>query len=55
MLDVDGTLVQRAGDEIHVQPGAPEVLARIRASGRPLVLFTNGSHAPPETFPMIVA
>lgn len=50
VLDVDGTLVHRAGDEIHVQRGAPEVLAKIRASGRPLVLFTNGSHAPPETF-----
>ena len=50
VLDVDGTLVQRAGATLHVQPGAPEVLARIRASGRPLALFTNGSHAPPETF-----
>lgn len=50
VLDVDGTLVHRAGEEVHVQPGAPEVLEKIRASGRPLVLFTNGSHAPPETF-----
>jgi HAD superfamily hydrolase (TIGR01450 family) len=50
VLDIDGTLVHRAGDEVHVQPGAVEVLARIRASGRPFVLFTNGSHAPPETF-----
>jgi len=50
VLDVDGTLVHRAGDEVHVQPGAPEVLAKIRASGRPLAIFTNGSHAPPETF-----
>jgi HAD superfamily hydrolase (TIGR01450 family) len=50
VLDVDGTLVHRAGEEVHVQPGAPEVLAKIRASGRPLVIFTNGSHAPPETF-----
>lgn len=33
-----------------MQPGAAEVLGKIRASGRPLVLFTNGSHAPPETF-----
>jgi HAD superfamily hydrolase (TIGR01450 family) len=49
VLDVDGTLVHRAGQEIHVQPGAREVLARIRASGRPLALFTNGSHAAPET------
>ena len=50
VLDVDGTLVHRAGEEVHVQPGALEVLERIRASGRPLVLATNGSHAPPETF-----
>ena len=50
MLDIDGTLVHRAGEEVYVQPGAAEVLAKIRASGRPLVLFTNGSHAPPETF-----
>jgi len=50
VLDIDGTLVHRSGDRVHVQPGAVEVLARIRASGRPLALFTNGSHAPPETF-----
>jgi NagD protein len=50
VLDIDGTLVHRAGEEIHVQSGASEVLARIRGSGRPLVLFTNGSHVPPETF-----
>jgi NagD protein len=50
VLDVDGTLVHRAGDRVEVQPGALEVLARIRASGRPLVLFTNGSHMTPEAF-----
>jgi 5'-nucleotidase len=50
VLDVDGTLVHRAGDEVEVQPGASELLARIRASGRRFVLFTNGSHAPPEVF-----
>jgi 5'-nucleotidase len=50
VLDVDGTLVHRAGQEIHVQPGAREVLAKVRASGRPLALFTNASHAAPETF-----
>lgn len=50
VLDIDGTLVHRAGHEVHVQPGAREVLERIRASGRPLALFTNGSHAPPEAF-----
>ena len=50
VLDVDGTLVHRAGDEVHVQPGAVEVLARIRASGRPLAIFTNGSHESPAWF-----
>jgi HAD superfamily hydrolase (TIGR01450 family) len=50
VLDVDGTLVHRAGDEVHVQPGAPEVLARIRASGRRLAIFTNGSHDSPAWF-----
>ena len=50
VLDVDGTLVHRAGDELHVQPGAREVLARIRASGRRLAIFTNGSHESPAWF-----
>ena len=49
VLDIDGTLLHRAGEEVRLQPEASEVLARIRASGRPLVLFTNGSHAAPET------
>jgi HAD superfamily hydrolase (TIGR01450 family) len=50
VFDVDGTLVHRAGDEVHVQPGAAEVLAKIRRSGRRLAIFTNGSHAPPAWF-----
>ena len=50
VLDVDGTLVHRAGEEVHLLPGAVEALQRIRASGRPLALFTNGSHIPPEGF-----
>jgi NagD protein len=50
VLDVDGTLVHRAGDCLLVEPGAVEFLERIRASSRPFVLFTNGSHAAPETF-----
>lgn len=33
-----------------MQPGALEVLAKIRASGRPLALFTNGTHETPESF-----
>jgi HAD superfamily hydrolase (TIGR01450 family) len=50
VLDIDGTLVHRAGEDVYVQSGAAEVLSKIRASGRRLVLFTNGSHAAPETF-----
>jgi len=50
VLDVDGTLVQRAGETMHLQPGAREVLDRVRATGRRLALFTNGSHAPPAAF-----
>jgi HAD superfamily hydrolase (TIGR01450 family) len=50
VLDVDGTLVHRAGDEVRVQPGAVEVLGKIRASGRRLAIFTNGSHESPGWF-----
>lgn len=47
MFDVDGTLAHRTPDgRAQPQPGALEVLARIRASGRPLVCFTNASHVP---------
>ncbi len=50
VFDVDGTLVHRGSDgRGRPQPGAVEVLERIRASGRPLVLFTNGSHVGAET------
>jgi 5'-nucleotidase len=50
VFDVDGTLAHRGPDgRATPQPGAVEVLERIRASGRPLVLFTNGSHFPSET------
>src|SRR4051812_34798799 len=48
VFDVDGTLVKRFPDGVRPLPGAVEVLAAIRASGRPLALFTNGSHVPPE-------
>jgi HAD superfamily hydrolase (TIGR01450 family) len=48
VFDVDGTLVHRGPDgRGRPQPGAVETLERIRASGRPLVLFTNGSHVGP--------
>ncbi len=47
MFDVDGTLAHRdhTGRALP-QPGALEVLERIRDSGRGLVLFTNASHIP---------
>ncbi|MGD1051604.1 MAG: HAD hydrolase-like protein [Solirubrobacteraceae bacterium] len=47
MLDLDGTLVQRGRDGVVVLPGAAELIDAIRASGRPLVVFTNASHADP--------
>jgi NagD protein len=48
VFDVDGTLVHRAGAGVRLIPGAREVLERLQASGRPYVLFTNGSHVAPE-------
>jgi NagD protein len=50
VFDVDGTLVRRFPGGVHPLPGAVELLEAIRASGRPLALFSNGSHVPPETF-----
>jgi 5'-nucleotidase len=51
VFDVDGSLVHRGADfRAKPLPGAVEVLEAIRASGRPLVLFTNGSHIGPEAF-----
>ncbi|MGD0385217.1 MAG: haloacid dehalogenase, partial [Solirubrobacteraceae bacterium] len=49
MFDLDGTLVERSPEGVVALPGAAEVLAAIRASGRPLVVFTNASHADPAT------
>jgi len=50
VFDVDGTLAHRGPDgRAEPQPGAVEVLERIRASGRKLVVFTNGSHVRSET------
>ena len=47
VFDIDGTLLHRGPDgRGRPQPGAVEVLARIRATGRRLALFTNGSHVP---------
>jgi HAD superfamily hydrolase (TIGR01450 family) len=50
VFDVDGTLVRRLPDGVHPLPGAVEVLERIRGSGRPVAIFSNGSHLPPEAF-----
>jgi HAD superfamily hydrolase (TIGR01450 family) len=51
VFDVDGSLVHRGPDfRARPLPGAVRVLDAIRASGRPLVLFTNGSHIGPEAF-----
>jgi HAD superfamily hydrolase (TIGR01450 family) len=51
VFDVDGSLVHRGADfRSEPLPGAVAVIEAIRASGRPLVLFTNGSHLDPETF-----
>jgi HAD superfamily hydrolase (TIGR01450 family) len=50
VFDADGTLVHRAGKLAHAVPGAAQVLEKIRASGRPFVVFTNGSHIPPAGF-----
>jgi hypothetical protein len=50
VFDIDGTLVHRGADGRAIpQPGAVEVLERIRASDRPLVLFTNASQICSET------
>jgi len=47
MFDVDGTLAHRdSTGRALPQPGALEVLERIRSSGRRLALFTNASHIP---------
>jgi HAD superfamily hydrolase (TIGR01450 family) len=51
VFDIDGSLVHRGADfRSQPLPGAVQVLESIRASGRPLVLFTNGSHMTPEEF-----
>jgi HAD superfamily hydrolase (TIGR01450 family) len=48
VFDLDGTLVQRARDGMVVIAGAREVLAAIRAGGRPIVSCTNASHLRPD-------
>jgi HAD superfamily hydrolase (TIGR01450 family) len=48
VFDLDGTFVQRGRAGMTVLPGAVEVVAAIRASGRPLAIFTNASHVAPR-------
>lgn len=48
IFDLDGTLVRRTPTGATPMEGAIEVLEAIRASGRPLVVFTNASHVGPE-------
>jgi NagD protein len=50
VFDADGTLVHRAPDHVDAIPGAIELLERIRDSGRPYAVFTNGSHMAPSAF-----
>ncbi len=51
VFDVDGTLVHRSGPhDVEAIDGACELLDRIRASGRPFAIFTNGSHKAPDAF-----
>jgi HAD superfamily hydrolase (TIGR01450 family) len=51
VFDIDGSLVHRGADfRSEPLPGAVEALEKIRSSGRPLVLFTNGSHMTPAEF-----
>ena len=48
VLDLDGTLIQRTRSGHEPILGAHELLAAIRASGRPFVIFTNASHVAPS-------
>lgn len=50
MLDIDGCLVlsdRPAGDHGSALPGATELIESLKASGRSVVVFTNGSHRTP--------
>lgn len=47
VFDLDGTLVRRSASGAEPMPGAREVLAALRASSRPFVVFTNASHVAP--------
>ena len=48
VLDLDGTLIQRTRSGHEPIAGARELLAAIRRSGRPFVIFTNASHVSPQ-------
>jgi len=51
VFDVDGTLIHAndpsAATGAHPIPGAIEAVERVRASGRPILFFTNGTGRPP--------
>jgi HAD superfamily hydrolase (TIGR01450 family) len=47
VFDLDGTLVQRSPAGVVAMPEAATVIAAIRRSQRPLVVFTNASHVAP--------
>jgi HAD superfamily hydrolase (TIGR01450 family) len=47
VFDLDGTLIQRTRSGHEPISGARELLASIRRSNRPFVIFTNASHVAP--------
>jgi len=47
VFDLDGTLIHRGRHGTKALPGAREVVAAIGASGRPLIVFTNGTYLSP--------
>jgi len=54
VFDVDGTMLH-AGDPgglrgAHAVPGAVEAVARVRAAGRRVLFFTNGTGRPPALY-----
>jgi NagD protein len=54
VFDVDGTLIHArsasALADARLIPGAVEAIARVRASGRRVLLFTNGAGLPPARY-----
>ena len=54
VFDIDGTLLHADGADgirdAHPIPGAIETVARVRASGRRVLFFTNGTGRPPAQY-----